>query len=273
MKIRAAIRVGMAAAVFLATLLTATPANATTGVLSMNGSGTISPGAWLFGEPQTFTFSGSGVVTSDIVQSVVNCSWSGNDTVGTVSQGSGGFTGSCTDWVGTVVVKGTYTRVLNTIHISVAATGGGLDGNWDGVCQWEPTSLTPATSYTDQCLYTIRPEPTTTLGSILMSGSVNVQPSSMTWSLSGLVTTSRVQGAITCSWTGTFGGSCTDAEGTASISGTAGAPLGGPPGEFMMVGTAYGGGIDGLVGGHCVLTPTTVPISTFFDATCEFNVD
>ena len=162
MKAKWAVRFGVAA-IALVTSVLAVPANATVGAMAMAGSGTISPGLTATGYPNTFTFSGEGVVVADTVQGLISCSWTGEDTIGTFTQGAGGFAGSCNDpltdpsnWNDRVTVNGSFTRTGELMTISATASGDGIDGFLSGVCEWIPTSAPALVSYFDVCNYTIQ---------------------------------------------------------------------------------------------------------------------
>src|SRR5690242_18189503 len=98
MKRSTQVRLGMAGMALGIVAVAALPANAaqSTGAGTIVGSGTISPGLTQDGDPSnTFTFGGSGAIVTDTGQGLVNCTVSGNDTVGSWSQGAGSFNGTC----------------------------------------------------------------------------------------------------------------------------------------------------------------------------------
>src|SRR5437763_7747367 len=72
----------------------ALPASASTGTAVINGSGVISPPLALTapGNPNTtVTFVGQGAAVTDDFQGAFSCTVNGNDTIGTVASGAGGF--------------------------------------------------------------------------------------------------------------------------------------------------------------------------------------
>jgi hypothetical protein len=140
------VRLALAAAAAGALAFAALPASASIGAAEITGSGTISPGLVLTGSSQqTFTWSGSGVAATDTFQGAFSCNWSGNDTIGNITQGSGSFTGTCTFGATTESVSGSYTRTGTVITISATMSGGPVVGSFGAGCKVWYTSFPPTT--------------------------------------------------------------------------------------------------------------------------------
>ena len=135
-------------------VIVAAPANANA-VTAMAGFGGISPGLTNAGGAQTFFFTGSGeAVLNNLLPSAIICNISGDDTIGTLTSGSGSLSGTCTTTEGIASVSsGTYERTGATVTVDAFATGGGLNGFFTGVCSFEPTSPPPVVSYAAQCMF------------------------------------------------------------------------------------------------------------------------
>ena len=165
MKTSRKLRLAMAAIVFGAITATAVPASADTGTASITGQGTISPGLTQAGDPtNTFTFGGTGAAATTTQHDAITCTVSGNDTIGSWSQGAGSFSGSCNGAVtgGASSVKGNYTRTGSAVTVSGTATatnGGGFSGSFNGACAFSPTNVDPTTqrinAFAVHCTFTI----------------------------------------------------------------------------------------------------------------------
>ncbi|MDQ1685449.1 MAG: hypothetical protein QOC82_2186 [Frankiaceae bacterium] len=156
MKFSAKVRLGLVAVVAAASAVTMVPANAATGDAAViAGSGTISPGLTLAGGAQTFTFSGTGAGTVAGMNGQATCDVTGDDTIGTYSQGAGSFHGSCNTPCGTVGVAGTYTRTGSVVSGGGAATSGcgsiTVGYSLSLHCVFNPTSGPTVTSYALVC--------------------------------------------------------------------------------------------------------------------------
>jgi hypothetical protein len=141
------VRLGMAAMALGTVAVAALPASADTGAASIAGTGTISPGLTQDGYPgQTFTFGGDGAVATTIQHDTIHCTVSGNDTIGSWTQGAGGFSGNCTgSGGGASSVTGIYTRSGGAVTVSGTATktnAGGFSGTFNGGCAFSPTNVT-----------------------------------------------------------------------------------------------------------------------------------
>jgi len=155
MKRSAKVRMALVGAAVAATTLAVQPASASTGSMTMTGSGVSSPGLGLSTPPQTFTFSGFGAAATNTYQGSMNCTWNGWDAIGTIAQSSGSFSGTCTFGTTTEPVSGTYTRNGFVKTVSGTIGPGPVTGSFTGVCTWEPTSAPTATSYDEQCNYVV----------------------------------------------------------------------------------------------------------------------
>src|SRR5438067_2450308 len=128
------VRIALAAVATAAVAMTALPASAETGVMTISGSGTISPALTLAGGQQTWTLSSSGVVATTATQGIVNRSWTGTDS-GTIAAGSGSFTGTCSTPVGSASIIGNYSRSGTVWTINGTASGGGITGGFGAGCK------------------------------------------------------------------------------------------------------------------------------------------
>lgn len=151
------IRMGLIAVVAGAAAFTAMPANAGSGDhIAIAGTGTISPGLTQTGGPQTFSFAGNGGGTAFGQSGQFSCSVNGNDTIGTTTSGSGGFSGSCNTPCGTVGVSGNYTRTAGVVSVGGNITSGCLSPHtFNGSCAFTPTSGPTVVSYAVTCHFEI----------------------------------------------------------------------------------------------------------------------
>jgi hypothetical protein len=145
------VRMGVATVGLGVLAIAALPASASSGAATISGSGGISPGLTTTGGPQTFSFSGSGTAATDTYQGAFSCTVNGNDTIGTVQQGSGGFTGSCTAGATTEPVSGTYVRVGAAVNLSGSIGPGPVSGTFTGACTFEAGGLPPVVAFQVQC--------------------------------------------------------------------------------------------------------------------------
>jgi hypothetical protein len=148
-----AIGIGTAAAALSALTFAVTPAYADTGMATIQGAGTISPGLTTTPANQTFSFSGSGPVVdanNTALTGVYNCSVSGASSAPeTSATGAGSFSGSCSGPT-TVAVSGTYTRDAGTVVIS-GSISGSISASFTGGCVFTPTSAPTVTSFRVAC--------------------------------------------------------------------------------------------------------------------------
>lgn len=144
------VRLGLASVGVAAVALAAMPANASTGYAVINGNGSLSTALTPTGpNPLTFTFGGSGVAVTTTYQGTFSCAVHGDDSVGTITQGTGSFSGSCT--AGTSEpVSGTYTRVGSVVTLSGNIGPGPVTGSFTGGCTFEVTDTT-ADTFGVQC--------------------------------------------------------------------------------------------------------------------------
>jgi hypothetical protein len=140
------VRLGMAAMALGAVAVAALPASAqSTGAAAIVGTGGISPGLTQGGDPgQTFTFGGDGAVATDTAQGSIHCTATGDDTVGSWSQGAGSFNGSCTG-AANASVAGTYVRTGAIVTVTGTATGTGISGSFTGRCVFTPINVSVTT--------------------------------------------------------------------------------------------------------------------------------
>jgi len=147
MKRSTKVRLGMAGMALGIVAVAALPANAaqSTGAGTIVGTGTISPGLTQTGDPSnTFTFGGSGAVVTDTAQGLINCTVSGNDTIGSWAQGAGNFNGTCSGAV-SASVSGSYTRTGAVVTLSGTAVGTGISGVFGAACVFGPTNVSVTT--------------------------------------------------------------------------------------------------------------------------------
>jgi len=148
------LRLGVAAVAIGAVTFAALPANASTGFFTLSGSGTISPGLTTVPTAQTWTFAGSGVAVTDTYVGTINCTLTGNDTIGTVAQSQGTFSGTCVT-AGAEPFSGAFTRVGETETVSGYIGPGAITGTVTGRCDWEPTSAPTVTTSQQQCYFVV----------------------------------------------------------------------------------------------------------------------
>lgn len=134
----------------------AAPASAAPGSFTLAGSGTYSPGLTLAGNAgQTLTYSGSGYGTSGTYIGPINCTWTGFDAVGSLSQGTGSFSGTCTTLTGTESVSGNYARSFNAVTIDGRIGPAPFIGSYTATCAWA-AGPPPSTSYQQNCTFTVQ---------------------------------------------------------------------------------------------------------------------
>jgi len=121
------------------------------GAATVAGGGTISPGLTVGGGWQSFSFSGSGTAVTGTYTGSFSCTVNENDTVGTLAEGSGGFTGNCVAGATTEPVIGGYLRVGGAVELNASIGPGPINGSFTGVCTFESTSAPTVTSYDAQC--------------------------------------------------------------------------------------------------------------------------
>jgi len=114
------------------------------GALQITGTGTVSPGLLPTGtNPQTWDFSGTGVVATPTAKGVVNCSVTGDDSIGTWTQGAGSFNGSCSVQGESANVSGSYTRNGAVVTMTGGASGV-FNGAFSGSCAFSPIGFSTA---------------------------------------------------------------------------------------------------------------------------------
>jgi hypothetical protein len=159
MGVSARIRVVLTGVVVAASAFAMLPANAVSEAgFTIAGTGAISPGLTVAGGAQSFTFSGTGGGagtdnTGTPQAGAISCSVSGNDTIGTLSQGSGNFSGSCNTPCGTNGVSGSFTRNGGSVTANGDITSGCF-GPWTItiICTFGPTSPPPVISFALHCV-------------------------------------------------------------------------------------------------------------------------
>jgi len=138
------VRLGLVAVVTGVAALAALPASASVGAVELTGAGTISPGLVITGsQAQTFTVNASGVAATDTFQGSISCTWNGNDTIGSISQGSGSFTGTCTVGSTTESVSASYTRTGTAMVVNGSFSGGPITGGFGAGCKVVWTGFPP----------------------------------------------------------------------------------------------------------------------------------
>jgi len=146
------VRLGLAAVALGAIGVAALPASASTGAAVISGSGTITPGLTVSGGPQTFSFDGSGQAATDSYQGAFSCHVDGDDSIGTLAQGSGGFSGTCSTTGGSEPVSGSYTRAGGVVTLNGSIGPGQVSGAFTGACTFEATNAPTVTTYSVQCV-------------------------------------------------------------------------------------------------------------------------
>ena len=147
MKVSTKVRLATAGMALGVIAVAALPASADTGTATIAGQGTISPGlTQAGGTAQTFTFGGTGVVATTTEQDAITCTVTGNDTIGSWTQGAGSFSGSCNGAVtgGASSVSGNYNRTGGTVTVSgtaVASNAKGFGGTFNGDCAFSPINV------------------------------------------------------------------------------------------------------------------------------------
>lgn len=282
-------KLGMAllAVMLGATTFVALPANATTGFITIAGGGTISPGLTTTGSPQTFSFNGSGDAATDTYQGSFSCTVNGNDTIGTIAQGSGAFTGNCVAGSTTEPVSGTYSRITDAILIDGNIGPGPLSGSLTGTCSFEATSAPTVTSYDVQCHLVVDTVSVslnagyfTIAGGGTSSPGLTIGGGSQTFSFfgSGTAVTATYTGPISCTWNGNdtlgtllqgsggFTGNCVAGGITEPVSGSYTRV-----GLVKLVSGSIGPGpISGNFIGTCSWEPTSGPTVTTYDEQCHY---
>lgn len=141
MKGRVKVRIGLLVTALGAVMLAALPAGATTGAASLTGTGTISPGLTETGGAQSFTYSGTGVIAADTSQGLLSCTWTGNDSIGTLEQGAGSLSGSCSTPQGSATLSGSYVRTGVVVTIDGSWVGAGVAGLFTAGCTFTGTTI------------------------------------------------------------------------------------------------------------------------------------
>jgi len=151
MRMSAGIRLVLIALLAAASAFTGMPANASGNVLG-GGTAVFSPGLTSVGAAQTFVLDTIGVGTANGQTGEFKCDVTGDDTIGTVAQGSGGFSGTCTTPCGAGSVVASYTRTADVIAFNGGISSGCLAGsNIGGTCTLFPDTLPPLTSFVVLC--------------------------------------------------------------------------------------------------------------------------
>jgi hypothetical protein len=132
------------------------PASAAPGSFTLTGGGTYSPGLTLPGaSPQTLTYSGSGYGTSGTYIGPISCTWTGFDAIGSLSQGAGSFSGTCTTLAGTENLTGNYARTGGAVSIDGRIGPAPFVGTFTASCVFAP-GPPPSTAYQEGCTFTVQ---------------------------------------------------------------------------------------------------------------------
>jgi hypothetical protein len=299
MKIRARIRSALVALLAAVSAFAALPASAA------STAGSTSSNVPSLSDAQTFWFSGSGAGSVHGQTGIYGCYVNGDDTVGTITQGSGGFSGTCNTPCGTVGVSGGYTRTAALVSLSGITTSGCLsEAFFSGECLFVPTSGLRVTSYALSCEVNVGSAGDivalvgtgaispglTSPGIVAIAGTGTISP--------GLTTTGGNQ---TFSFSGNGAGSVrgetgqyscgvngndyigTTTQGNGGFSGTCNTPCGtvGVNGNYSRTvglvsvngGSVTSGCLTGSAfSGDCVFIPTSGPTIKSYAVVCGFTV-
>jgi len=151
------VRLAVASIAIGTVAVAALPASADTGSASVTGQGTISPGLTENGDPSnefTIGLSGYVVVTNGAI-GTLSCRGSGNDEIGSWSQGAGGISTFC-DGGGNL--SGNFVRTGTLVTFS-GTVSGFFNGAITGPCDFAPTNIDPngqrVTAFALSCTLTI----------------------------------------------------------------------------------------------------------------------
>ncbi|MDQ1686469.1 MAG: hypothetical protein QOC82_3206 [Frankiaceae bacterium] len=228
MTISGRIRSSLIAFVASASALAAVPVSAAPSGLAVNGAGTPTPALAITGGAQTFSFSGNGAGTVRGQTGAYSCSVNGNDTIGTITDGAGGFSGTCNTPCGTVGVSGGYVRTAGVVNVMASTTTGCLAGaTINGDCGFLPTSGPTVTSYALACELSFGPLPDV----VTLVGTGTISPG---LTGVGLPPTSYAVDSVVIAGTGTISPGLTTTGGaqTFSFSGNGGGSMGGQDGGY-----------------------------------------
>ncbi|MDQ1698452.1 MAG: hypothetical protein QOG34_315 [Frankiaceae bacterium] len=221
---------------------------------------------------QTFSFSGNGAGSVGGQTGQYSCGVNGNDSIGTTTQGAGGFSGSCNTPCGSVGVSGNYSRVANIVTVSGSLTSGCLIGRtFSGNCLFVPTSGPTVVSFALTCELNVG----SLTDFIVIAGSGSISPGLT----SDLPSTSFAVDSLAIAGMGTISPGLTSVttNQTFSFSGNGGGKMGGEIGQFSCgvngydtIGTTTLG--DGTFGGSCNTPCRTVAISGNYHRTAAIRV-
>jgi len=123
------------------------------GNVALAGNGTIWPGLTTGGgPPQTFNLAATGFGFAGGEVGQFNCAFAGNDNIGSITQGAGSLSGSCSTPCGTISVGANYTRDVGLATVSGSVTAGCLaPSSFTGACDFVPTSPPPVTNFSLTC--------------------------------------------------------------------------------------------------------------------------
>lgn len=157
MRILSKIRPGLIALMVGASLFTGVvPAHAETDTLILTGAGTMFPGLTTSGGFQDMSFNGDGTFVLPNATSLVGCSWTGDDTIGTLTANNGLFDGACTTNCGVSGIHGGYNRSVLGVGIGGAFTSGCFSGfTFNGNCEFVPLGAPPVQEYAMTCDLTL----------------------------------------------------------------------------------------------------------------------
>lgn len=277
------------------------------GIVGFVGVGTVSPGWSPAPRPQTFTMGGQGVVVVEpsTEAGAVSCTFTGTDTIGTVTEGAGDVNGSCDAQPCTEEIAGSYERVGGAVTITGTMTVGCGEEDFEASCEIEPTGFDPAegpaeTAFEISCEFKTGPKGVAGLvgnGTISPGLSLVSRQQTVALSATGDVIPAPgqlgVNGPLSCNVTGddtigtvvdgsgSFSGSCTTPCGTIGVSGKYSRTL-----AILSVSGSFASPcflINAMTfDGKCVIVPTGLgdgsvfsfapPPVTAFDIGCGFTL-
>jgi len=271
-----------------ASAFTAIPANAElTGVIALAGTGSFSPGlVAVNSQPQTFSFNGSGALTTAQpgTAGVYQCNTGGYDSIGSLTQGAGGFSGSCSTPCGTVAISSSFVREFGEAAVSGTVTSGCLaPSSFAGDCGFTPTNAPSATTYAVVCDINFE----ALAGAVVIAGTGSFErglgagPQFFTFGGEGAGTAGGDNGTLDCTITGNdtvgttnqgngdYAGNCTTPCGAVSVSGS----YSRVSAEMSMIGNFTSGCLaPSSVAAACLFTPVGALAVTNFALACVFEV-
>jgi len=124
---------------------------ALSGAVVLVGTGTMQPD---FQGGEYFTYGADGAGTAGGDNGTLNCTITGNDTIGTTNQGAGDYAGSCTTPCGAVNISGSYNRTSAEISMIGYVTSGCLGpASLTGNCLFTPVGALVVTNFALACVF------------------------------------------------------------------------------------------------------------------------